>query len=186
MSDITKPLRLSRGSHNEGKGRGCIMNVISWELGENPISDHPAGVARTLARFGHWANDSCCLENASSKLICAGHSDALLTQGHRTIGSAAVESHGVWMAVGKRLGLSSIVHQVGAACGCGCSDLFMVDYSDQLRRIIGSSIVVPISAWAQVIDAFEAVTGWKASPTPSEVTKAAVDRMLYGRTLLPA
>jgi hypothetical protein len=29
--NITEPLRLATGSHKAGSGKGCAMNVISWE-----------------------------------------------------------------------------------------------------------------------------------------------------------
>ena len=35
------PLRLAVGSHKAGSGRGCAMNVISWENGDSRISDMP-------------------------------------------------------------------------------------------------------------------------------------------------
>lgn len=56
--DVTEPIRLATGSHVAGTGRGCAMNVISWEQGENPISDYPAGVHPMLAAIVHMVNDT--------------------------------------------------------------------------------------------------------------------------------
>ena len=46
---ITNPLRLARGSHQPGSGKGCAMNVISYINGDEQITDFPATSARPLA-----------------------------------------------------------------------------------------------------------------------------------------
>ena len=45
---ITHPLRLAKGSHQPGSGRGCAMNVISYINGDTQITDFPA------ARPARW------------------------------------------------------------------------------------------------------------------------------------
>ncbi len=54
---ITHPLRLARGSHQPGSGKGCAMNAISYINGDAQITDFPATSARPLASFVQLCND---------------------------------------------------------------------------------------------------------------------------------
>jgi hypothetical protein len=54
---ITNPLRVARGSHQPGSGKGCAMNVISYINGDEQITDFPATSARPLASFVQLCND---------------------------------------------------------------------------------------------------------------------------------
>lgn len=45
------PLRLAIGSHQAGSGKGCAMNVISFENGDSEITDLPDCSDRMLARL---------------------------------------------------------------------------------------------------------------------------------------
>src|SRR6202035_5183770 len=49
LDRIIHPLRLARGSHQPGSGKGCAMNVISYINGDSRITDFPACSARPLA-----------------------------------------------------------------------------------------------------------------------------------------
>jgi hypothetical protein len=57
LDRITHPLRLARGSHQPGSGKGCAMNVISYVNGDEQITDFPATSARPLASFVQLCND---------------------------------------------------------------------------------------------------------------------------------
>jgi hypothetical protein len=57
LDRITHPLRLARGSHQPGSGKGCAMNVISYINGDEQITDFPATSARPLASFVQLCND---------------------------------------------------------------------------------------------------------------------------------
>src|SRR4029077_10383232 len=57
LDRITNPLRLARGSHQPGSGKGCAMNVISYINGDEQITDFPATSARPLAAFVQLCND---------------------------------------------------------------------------------------------------------------------------------
>lgn len=57
LDRITHPLRLARGSHEEGSGKGCAMNVISYINGDTKITDYPVCSARPLARLVQSLND---------------------------------------------------------------------------------------------------------------------------------
>jgi hypothetical protein len=57
LERITHPLRLARGSHQPGSGKGCAMNAISYINGDEQITDFPATSARPLASFVQLCND---------------------------------------------------------------------------------------------------------------------------------
>ncbi len=57
LDRITHPLRLARGSHQPGSGKGCAMNAISYINGDEQITDFPATSARPLASFMQLCND---------------------------------------------------------------------------------------------------------------------------------
>lgn len=57
LDRITNPLRLARGSHQSGSGKGCAMNAISYINGDEQITDFPATSARPLASFVQLCND---------------------------------------------------------------------------------------------------------------------------------
>ncbi|HVQ97831.1 MAG TPA: hypothetical protein VMS16_03310, partial [Mycobacterium sp.] len=57
LERITHPLRLARGSHQPGSGKGCAMNAISYINGDEQITDFPATSARPLAAFVQTCND---------------------------------------------------------------------------------------------------------------------------------
>ena len=54
---ITNPLRLAKGSHQPGSGKGCAMNVISYINGDDRITDFPVCSARPLACLVQSCND---------------------------------------------------------------------------------------------------------------------------------
>jgi hypothetical protein len=57
LDRITHPLRLARGSHQPGSGKGCAMNAISYINGDEQITDFPTTSARPLASFVQLCND---------------------------------------------------------------------------------------------------------------------------------
>src|ERR1700738_482931 len=57
LARITHPLRLARGSHQPGSGKGCAMNAISYISGDPEITDFPERSARPLAAFVQSCND---------------------------------------------------------------------------------------------------------------------------------
>lgn len=54
---ITHPLRLARGSHQPGSGKGCAMNVISYINGDTQVTDFPACSGRPLSLLVQSSND---------------------------------------------------------------------------------------------------------------------------------
>jgi len=57
LDHITNPLRLARGSHQPGSGKGCAMNVISYITGDEQVTDFPTRSARPLSLLVQTSND---------------------------------------------------------------------------------------------------------------------------------
>lgn len=85
------PLRLALGSHQAGTGRGCAMNVVSWENGDTRITDLPACSDPMLARIVQRVNDTICTHR-DGDLLCPSCSLIVLDLAHRTVGTS---SHGL-------------------------------------------------------------------------------------------
>jgi hypothetical protein len=84
---ITNPLRLARGSHQPGSGKGCAMNVISYINGDEQITDFPATSARPLASFVQLCND---LLAGPDGYLSPENSLLVLDLGWLTVGTADV------------------------------------------------------------------------------------------------
>ncbi|WP_227371101.1 hypothetical protein [Mycobacterium fragae] len=54
---ITHPLRLAKGSHQPGSGKGCAMNVVSYINGDEQVTDFPTCSARPLSLLVQSCND---------------------------------------------------------------------------------------------------------------------------------
>lgn len=57
LDRITHLLRLAKGSHRPGSGKGCAMNVISYITGDDQVTDFPASSARPLSLLVQSTND---------------------------------------------------------------------------------------------------------------------------------
>jgi len=86
VSAVEHPLRLAVGSHRAGSGKGCAMNVVSWESGDTTITDMPACADRLLARIVQQANDSICTHR-DGDLLCPTCSVKVLNLAHRIVGT---------------------------------------------------------------------------------------------------
>jgi hypothetical protein len=84
---MNHPLRLAVGSHRAGSGKGCAMNVISWENGDTTITDLPACADPMLARIVQRVNDMICTHR-DGDLLCALCSVQVLDLAHRTVGTS--------------------------------------------------------------------------------------------------
>jgi hypothetical protein len=87
LDRITDPLRLARGSHQPGSGKGCAMNVISYINGDEQITDFPATSARPLASFVQLCND---LLAEPDGYLSPQNSLLVLDLGWLTVGTADV------------------------------------------------------------------------------------------------
>src|ERR1700716_773721 len=87
LDRITNPLRLARGSHQSGSGKGCAMNAISYINGDEQITDFPATSARPLASFVQLCND---LLAGSDGYLTPDDAIVALDLGWLTVGTADV------------------------------------------------------------------------------------------------
>jgi len=87
LDRITNPLRVARGSHRPGSGKGCAMNVISYINGDEQITDFPATSARPLASFIQLCND---LLAGADGYLSPEDSLLVLDLGWLTVGTADV------------------------------------------------------------------------------------------------
>jgi hypothetical protein len=97
LDRITHPLRLARGSHQRGSGKGCAMNAISYTNGDERITDFPTCSARPLAVLVQACND---LLAAPGGYLSPEHSVLALELAWQTVGTAAVADTVVhaWLA----------------------------------------------------------------------------------------
>jgi hypothetical protein len=100
LDRITHPLRLARGSHQPGSGKGCAMNAISYINGDEQISDFPATSARPLASFVQLCND---LLAGPDGYLSPKDSLLVLDLGWLTVGTADVVDHVMHIWVTKLL-----------------------------------------------------------------------------------
>jgi hypothetical protein len=97
LDRITHPLRLARGSHQPGSGKGCAMNVISYTNGDECITDFPSCSARPLAIVVQACND---LLAGPSGYLSPEHSVLAIELAWQTVGTAGVDDTVVhaWLA----------------------------------------------------------------------------------------
>jgi len=94
---ITHPLRLAKGSHESGSGKGCAMNVISYVNGDARVTDFPTCSARPLSLLVQSTND---LLAGPDGYLSPENSMLALELAWRTVGTADVPNtvvHG-WIA----------------------------------------------------------------------------------------
>ena len=82
---ITHPLRLARGSHRAGSGKGCAMNVLSWMMGDRVITDFPECSARPLVSLVQTCNDA---KAYADEFLSPQYSVLVLDLAWRTVGTA--------------------------------------------------------------------------------------------------
>jgi hypothetical protein len=87
LDRITHPLRLAKGSHQPGSGKGCAMNVISYINGDAQITDFPAGSGRPLSVLVQSSND---LLAGPDGYLSPGSSLLALDLAWQTVGTADV------------------------------------------------------------------------------------------------
>lgn len=98
-ASLDHPLRLAAGTYRAGSGKGCAMNLISWENGDAEITDFPACTARPLARLVQIVNDSICA-HGDGDLLCPACSAVVLDLAHMTVGTAGAtqQQEAAWIA----------------------------------------------------------------------------------------
>lgn len=99
--------QLAIGTHEQGSGRACIMNAISYLNGDKTITDTPGCVWTPLAQMAQSVNDAICqprhweklgrsvtISNGRPELLCPSCTHQMWMFGAELIGSA--EAYGNW------------------------------------------------------------------------------------------
>ena|SRR6476660_3901583 len=120
MSEFDLPLRLAKFSQPRGIGRGCAMNVISWELGEKVISDQPRGIDGFLGSLVRQINDLYC-SHLVDGLLCPPCSQKVLYLAHLLVGLKITNVNDLeWMLSGYEWSYSNGGESSrGSFSGCG-------------------------------------------------------------------
>ncbi|ORW95527.1 hypothetical protein AWB92_10050 [Mycobacterium sp. IEC1808] len=141
LDRITHPLRLARGSHRPGSGKGCAMNVISYINGDEQITDFPATSARPLASFVQLCND---LLAGPDGYLAPDDSMLVLDLAWLTVGTAEVTGTVVHPWVAKLLvspPWGVIRYAENAAAAGGITDIA------ELHRRLAPGELPPIAEW---------------------------------------
>lgn len=91
---IFHPLQLSTGSHRAGSGKGCAMNVISWENGDQMITDYPACSDPVISNVVQGLNDFLGVmrgtrsDDGMGYILNAEDSQLVLDIAHQTVGTS--------------------------------------------------------------------------------------------------
>lgn len=151
LDRITHPLRLARGSHQPGSGKGCAMNAISYINGDTQITDFPASSARPLASFVQLCND---LLAGSDGYLSPEDSCLVLDLGWLTVGTADVAETVIHTWVTKLLISPSwgVVRYAENAAAEAISDIA------ELHRGLAPGDTPPIAAWDSAARAARAVS----------------------------
>jgi hypothetical protein len=171
LDRITHPLRLARGSHQLGSGKGCAMNAISYINGDEQITDFPATSARPLASFVQLCND---LLAGPDGYLSPDDSLLVLDLGWLTVGTADIADTVMHPWVAKLL-ISppwGVVRYADNAAAEAISDIA------ELHRKLAPGERPPIAEWNGAARAARAV-----STTPVTAERYAV-RAAYQSTAL--
>jgi hypothetical protein len=152
LDRITHPLRLARGSHQPGSGKGCAMNAISYINGDEQITDFPATSARPLASFVQLCND---LLAGPDGYLSPEDSLTVLDLGWLTVGTAEVADTVIHTWVTKLL-ISPPWGVVGYAEGAAAEAISEIA---ELHRLLAPGDMPPIAAWDSAARAARAISG---------------------------
>lgn len=152
LDRITHPLRLARGSHQPGSGKGCAMNAISYINGDTQITDFPATSARPLASFVQLCNDQLA---GPEGYLSPEDSLLVLDLGWLTVGTADVPDTVMHTWVVKLLTSPpwGVVQYAENAAAEAISNIA------ELHRRLTPGATPPIAAWDSAARTAQAVSG---------------------------
>jgi hypothetical protein len=147
LERITHPLRLAKGSHQPGSGKGCAMNVISYINGDTNITDFPECSARPLAAFVQVCND---LLAGPDGYLSPENSLVALELGSQTMGTADVDDTVIHAWVAELLanptwGVVGYAKKA-ARYAKSAADKVVLDIAE-LHRAVAAGDTPPIAAW---------------------------------------
>jgi hypothetical protein len=151
LDRITHPLRLAKGSHQPGSGKGCAMKAISYISGDTQITDFPRCSARPLAAFVQLCND---LLAGPDGYLSPENSFIALELGWQTVGTADVADSVIHAWVAELL--TSPTWGV-VQCADNAALEAISDIAD-LHRALASGEMPPIAAWDSADRAGRAVS----------------------------
>lgn len=180
------PLRLAVGSHKAGSGRGCAMNVISWENGDSRISDMPDCTHPFLSRVVQRLNDSIC-EHSDGDLLCADCSVIVLGLAHRTVGTADADPDGRVMVRIAAEEAQRVAHlnsdprvqaAIDAALAWADTPTYAARATYAAADADAAAAAGRVEQTERIIDRFRALTGHDTTAPDPTVTAQAITRML--------
>ncbi|ASZ72933.1 hypothetical protein I5H33_gp054 [Mycobacterium phage Emma] len=165
LDRITHPLRLAKGSHQPGSGKGCAMNVISYINGDTKITDYPECSARPLAALVQMCNDQLA---GPDGFLSPENSVLVLDLGWKTVGTAGVSDavHALWIADmldSPEWGAVRFADEVGAVAIREIADLHRQAASGQ----VPFAWAAWSAAWSAAESAAESAAGYACSPARS-------------------
>jgi hypothetical protein len=193
---INHPLRLATGSHQAGSGKGCAMNVISWENGDTTITDMPACTDRFLARVVQEVNDMICTHR-DGDMLCPECSIKVLALAHRTVGTGGDTSPGrrrVWVLLACEEAESVLPifearfpdddrpRKAIEAARTGNAAYAAAAANDAAYAASNTASAVRLTRAHNIINRFYTLTGLDEHTTPANVTATAITRMLTTMT----
>jgi hypothetical protein len=176
------PLRLAKGSHQPGSGKGCAMNVISYIKGDTHITDFPDGSARPLAQFVQLCND---LLAGPDGYLSPENSLVALELGWQTVGTADVDDTVIHAWVAELLaspiwGVLTYAKRA-ARYAKSAADKALLNIAD-LHHAVAAGDMPPIAAWHAADQA--ARTACRASKPTMHVAGLYAVRAAYHSTAL--
>jgi hypothetical protein len=147
LNRISHPLRLAKGSHQPGSGKGCAMNVISYINGDAHISDFPECSARPLSAFVQVCND---LLAGPDGYLSPENSVLVLELGWQTVGTADVDATVMhaWMAELLTNPTWGVLRYAKSAAryAKSAADKAVLDIAE-LHRAVATGDMPPIATW---------------------------------------
>jgi hypothetical protein len=140
LDRITHPLRLARGSHQPGSGKGCAMNVVSYINGDTHITDFPDCSARPLAAFVQVCND---LLAGPDDYLSPENSLLALELAWQTVGTTDVVAtvNHAWVAELLASPAWGVIRYAKKAAATAIFDIA------ELHRMVAGGDMPPIAAW---------------------------------------
>jgi hypothetical protein len=182
LDRITHPLRLAKGSHQPGSGKGCAMNVISYINGDAQITDYPDCSARPLSAFVQLCND---LLAGPDDYLSPENSLLALELGWQTVGTADVDDTVIhaWVAELLTNPTWGVLRYAKSAAryAKSAADKVVLDIAE-LHRATAAGDMSPIAAWDAADRA--ARTACRASKPTLHVAGLYAVRAAYHSTAL--
>lgn len=166
LDRITHPLRLARGSHQPGSGKGCAMNVISYINGDPQVTDFPATSARPLASFVQLCNDWLA---GPDGYLSPADAVLVLDLGWLTVGTADVADHVVHTWVVKLLTSPpwGVIRYADGVAAQAITDIA------ELHRSLLPGETPPIAAWDGAAHAARRVSATMSASAEKYAVRAA-------------